>query len=159
MTWCGHPEQGASTMEPSTVSPGLQGRGSEPGDVVVRLLDGFDLLVSGRSVPLPLAAQRLVAFLALHERPLVRSFVGASLWLDKTEDRAAANLRSTLWRLRQPGINIVTATSTHVGIDRRVYIDVRASVRRARELIAGVRPVDVVEAVLLHPAGELLAAE
>ena len=63
------------------------------------LIGGFELCCNGSAHDLPEAAKRLVAFLALHPKPQVRSYVSGSLWPDKPESRAAANLRSALWRL------------------------------------------------------------
>jgi DNA-binding SARP family transcriptional activator len=105
--------------------------------VVVRLLDGFDLSRDGASVEVPLASQRLVAFLALHDRPLLRLFVAGSLWLDAEEERSCANLRSTLWRLRRRGHPVVEATVTHVRLARTVVVDVRELVRAARSVLDG----------------------
>jgi len=105
--------------------------------VVVRLLDGFDLSYDGESIWMPLASQRLVAFLALHDRSLLRLFVAGSLWLDVNEERSCANLRSTLWRLRQPGHSLVEATATHVRLGRTVIVDVHELVRAARRVVDG----------------------
>ena len=110
--------------------------------VVVRLLDGFDLSCDGESVWMPPASQRLVAFLALHDRPLLRIFVAGSLWLDANEERSCANLRSTLWRLRQPGHAVVEATATHVRLARTVVVDVHELVLAARRVLDGSDDVD-----------------
>ncbi|MEA2141967.1 MAG: hypothetical protein QOI64_397, partial [Solirubrobacteraceae bacterium] len=42
-----------------------------------------------------------------HEGPAQRAFVAGSLWLDRPEDRAHANLRTALWRLRACGFPLV----------------------------------------------------
>jgi DNA-binding SARP family transcriptional activator len=126
---------------------GLAAAGASPPDdaearVVVRLLDGFDLSCDGESVWMPPASQRLVAFLALHDRPLLRIFVAGSLWLDANEERSCANLRSTLWRLRQPGHAVVEATATHVRLARTVVVDVHELVLAARRVLDGSDDVD-----------------
>src|SRR5262245_52524364 len=77
-----------------------RGRGA-PGTVELRLVNGFEVLADGELVALPLTAQRLVAFLALQERPLQRAYVAARLWLDASEERAAGSLRSAVWRVHQ----------------------------------------------------------
>lgn len=122
-------------------STGGAALGQAPDDaetrIVVRLLDGFDLSCDGQSVPVPLTSQRLVAFLALHDRPLLRLFVAGSLWLDLNEERSCANLRSTLWRLRQPGHQVVETTATHVRLGRTVIVDVHELVRAARRVVDG----------------------
>jgi DNA-binding SARP family transcriptional activator len=57
------------------------------------LLGGFRLTIEAEDVPLPMNAQRLVCFLALHEQPLLRPFVGGTLWGESTEHRAGGSLR------------------------------------------------------------------
>ena len=60
------------------------------------LLRGFQLESHGKDIELPLGSQRLVAFLAVHRRPLQRVFVAGNLWLDHGEERANASLRTAL---------------------------------------------------------------
>jgi DNA-binding SARP family transcriptional activator len=105
--------------------------------MVLRLLAGFDLVVDGVSVLLPLVAQRLLAFLALTDRPVSRLYVSGNLWPDKSEDRAAANLRSTLWRLRQPGIDLVRCTASRIGLRDAVAVDARNLATFCRRAVAG----------------------
>ncbi|HXV32369.1 MAG TPA: BTAD domain-containing putative transcriptional regulator [Gaiellaceae bacterium] len=125
-------------------------------DVRLTLLDGFELRHGDEPVALPLGSQRLVAFLALHDRPLLRVHVAGALWLDATEERSCANLRSALWRLRKPGCAIVEATSTHVGLSREVTVDVRELVGAARRLLDGVDGADPADLDEAWQAGELL---
>ena len=99
------------------------------------MLGGFELSCDGVHVSVPPASQRLIAFLALHDRPLLRLYVAGALWLDAEEARSCANLRSTLWRLRQPGHPIVEATATHVRLASTVVVDVREFVRVARQVL------------------------
>lgn len=99
------------------------------------LLAGFDLRCEGSRVTSPLAVQRLLAFLALHDRPLHRRFVAGCLWLDVTEERAAANLRATLWRTPEPRAGLVESTPTQIALAPSVIVDHRAAVARARRLI------------------------
>ena len=58
------------------------------------LLGGFRLSVEAEDVPLPMNAQRLVCFLALHDQPLLRTFVGGSLWGESSDSHAGGSLRS-----------------------------------------------------------------
>src|SRR5215471_17781610 len=71
------------------------------------LMRGFELTVNGHHVPLPHSAQRMIAFLALHDRPVRRSFVGQTLYTDSSETRLSGNLRTALWRLRRSGYELV----------------------------------------------------
>lgn len=104
-------------------------------DVCLSLLDGFELRHDGAPVELPFAAQRLLAFLALHDRSLTRVYVAGTLWLDANEERSRANLRATLWRLRRPGAALVEASTTHVRLGREVVVDVTALVAAAKRML------------------------
>src|SRR5919112_4822723 len=79
----------------------------------IRLLDGFALVCGQAEVHVIPVARRLLALLALREAPMSRAVVAAALWPDVTERRAAASLRSTLWRLATPtGFLLETADDT-----------------------------------------------
>jgi DNA-binding SARP family transcriptional activator len=83
-----------------------------------------------------------LAFLALHERPVLRTHVSGSLWLDATEARASANLRSALWRIPDPGgVRMIVASSGHLSLAPRVEVDFRVAVRRAMSVLGGVEDV------------------
>jgi DNA-binding SARP family transcriptional activator len=129
--------RGASTPEAAAPPPHrvVPGEDADRSRVTVRLLGGFELCCDGAHVSLQPASQRLIAFLALHDRPLLRLYVAGSLWLDVEEARSCANLRSTLWRLRQPGHPIVEATATHIRLASTVVVDVRELVRVARQVL------------------------
>ena len=101
----------------------------------VRLLHGFELRCGGQTVELPLSSQRLVAFLALHNRPLLRVYVAGSLWIDTSEERSHANLRSALWRLRQTGHFVVDATPSHLSLGQGVEVDVHRVLALSRGLL------------------------
>ena len=58
------------------------------------LLKGFELRANSDVVSLPVSAQRLVAFLALQERPLHRVYVAGTLWGNRDDRRAGASLRT-----------------------------------------------------------------
>ena len=77
--------------------------------IELQLLDRFEVRRDGDVVALPQSAQRLAAFLALHERPLQRIYVAGSLWLESTEEHANASLRSTLWRLGRQHCPLIEA--------------------------------------------------
>lgn len=74
---------------------------------VVSLLPGFRLAHRGRAVAPTPGAQRLVALLALHARPLPRSQIAGLLWPESTEARALACLRTSLRQLRQVHATLV----------------------------------------------------
>jgi DNA-binding SARP family transcriptional activator len=104
------------------------------GPVQLDLLSGFRVVHRDTPIGLPLGAQRVLAYLALHDRPVLRATLAGTLWRDTTGRRAAANLRSALWRLNQEGLRLVTATVTSLGLAAHVGVDIR----RVEELAHGV---------------------
>ena len=60
----------------------------------LNLLKGFELRANSDVVSLPVSAQRLVAFLALQERPLHRVYVAGTLWGNRDDRRAGTSLRT-----------------------------------------------------------------
>jgi DNA-binding SARP family transcriptional activator len=120
----------------------------------LRLLGSFQLRLGSRPVPLPMTAQRVIAFVALHEG-VQRSFVAGSLWLDSPEERAHANLRSALWRIGRSGVRLVTASGQQLSLDAAVVVDIRESWTRARRALdaSTTGPLDVESLVF---GGDLL---
>ncbi len=119
--------------EPQTVR---QEEDSTNEHVTLSLLGGFELWRNGERLDLPLSAQRLVAFVALNDRPLTRVYVAACLWLDISEKRSRANLRGALWRLGRSGqFAVVEASATHLWLGREVTVDVASLVSTARRLL------------------------
>ena len=99
------------------------------------LLGGFQLWHGGAPVPVAPVGQRIVALLALSEWPLSRAQLAGQVWLDASDDRAAASLRSALWRLPQPGgLPLVESTVTHVALHPRVEVDYRELTAFAAEV-------------------------
>ena len=105
--------------------------------VSLSLLDAFELRCDGEPVSLPPSAQRLLALLALHDRPLLRPYVAGTLWLDTPDERASANLRSSLWRLKRPGPRLVDATSVQLRLAPAVRVDVHETASLAHRLLSG----------------------
>ena len=96
------------------------------------LLGGFDAVSCGSSVRLTRNPQRVLAFLALQERAVARDHVAASLWLDTTNARAAANLRSALWNLGRTLRGFVEVDDHFVRLAPGVGVDVRQGFAAAR---------------------------
>lgn len=88
------------------------------------LAPDFDLSIEGRRLPLTRSIERLLAFLALNDRPVERSRLASALWLDSTESRAASNLRTTLWRLGRLGARIIQLFDDRVALSPDVSVDV-----------------------------------
>jgi DNA-binding SARP family transcriptional activator len=125
-----------------------------PDPVELRLMNGFELLHDGAPISFPMSVQRLLAFLALQERPIQRLYVAGKLWLDVPEERAFASLRSALWRANQPGIPLVVAVNSQLTLDPGVRVDLRDASRQAHRVIDAGSGEDASFAIAL--TGELL---
>jgi DNA-binding SARP family transcriptional activator len=101
----------------------------------VQLLGGFHLRLGGRVVHLPLGAQHLIALLALHGNLTRRPLVAGTLWPDKGDGRAGANLRSSLWRVGQVNHDMVICHDGVLGLSPAVSVDVRQMEAQARRLL------------------------
>ena len=97
---------------------------SSGGTISVNLVHGFEVRVDGKVAKVPPSAQRLVAFVALKKRALRRNYVAGNLWLDSAESRAAANLRSALWRLQRTGVGVIESDATHIALGEDVVVDI-----------------------------------
>jgi DNA-binding SARP family transcriptional activator len=124
------PHRPSASRRPS-VSTGAR---ASPGTQLY-LLGGFELRRDGAPVELPLSPQRLLAFLALHERPLHRTFVAETIWMHGSPASASASLRTTLWRLGHPHGALIEATSSHLALAAEVVVDVRALGDCARRVL------------------------
>jgi DNA-binding SARP family transcriptional activator len=123
------------------------------------LLDAFELKCDGVDVPLPLSAQRLLAFLALHPRPLLRGYIAGALWPDTSEERAHASLRSALWRLGRPGRRLTQSGAGRLGLDPAVALDLRELEELAHWVLerdGSGRPLSDAASALIGLSGDLL---
>ena len=126
------------------------------GGTSLSLLNSFELRCDGEVVGLPISAQRLLAFLALHERPLLRPYVAGTLWLDANDERASASLRSSLWRLNRSGHHLVESTSLQLGLAGDIDVDLRRSIALAGRLIDRTATADDLDSAESSLAGEVL---
>jgi DNA-binding SARP family transcriptional activator len=101
----------------------------------LRLLGGFELRVGGQAVALPTQAQRVLGCLAVVAPSQRRESLAGRLWAESSQERAQANLRNALWRVRQADRCVVHATRDVVRLDDDVEVDLTLSQRCARELI------------------------
>ena len=120
----------------------------------LHLFGGFELERDEQTVDVPPSSQRLLGFLALHERGLVRGYVAASLWPDTTDEKAGANLRTALWRLNRPELDLIATAHGQLSLRPDVWVDARAVRRASRE--HRLRRVPPAPEVLAEIRGELL---
>lgn len=109
--------------------------------VRLALLGGFECLHRGSSVFLPLGSQRLLALLALQRAGIHRTVAGERLWPDSTPTRAAANLRSALWRGKRLGDAAMICSAgprlhlaPTVGVDLQQVLDQHSQLMHLRPL-------------------------
>ena len=123
--------------------------------IELSLLGGFALSSGGEPVALPPTAQRVLAFLALAERPLARAYVSGTLWPDRSDARSAASLRTAVWRLQQADAHLINADAQRLGVAHHLRVDYRDRAAVATRVLAGDPGDASVLAALCRP-GELL---
>jgi DNA-binding SARP family transcriptional activator len=101
----------------------------------LRLLGGFDLRFGDQIVTLPLNVRRLMALLAVRERPQARTSVAYTLWMDMPENRASANLRSTLWKLGPQRDQLLHSDAEQLWLADEVQVDFTRVIAQAKRLI------------------------
>ena len=148
-SYASHLDRGEETLEPVRSCADIP-----DAPIELQLIDGFSVRCGSVEMTIPLGAQRVVAFVALHPVAVTRPYVAGSLWLDVNDDRAAANLRSALWRLGSISPPMIRASRTHLGLDPNVTVDYREAAAGARQLLDPTN--DVIDAELSIPPGELL---
>jgi DNA-binding SARP family transcriptional activator/DNA-binding HxlR family transcriptional regulator len=95
-----------------------------PAKVEISLLGGFSMTVDGVEVSgLANGSQRLLIFLALHDRTVSRVAMASAMWPDATTRRAAVSLRSALARLDAPTRAGVVAVSATLALAHAVSVD------------------------------------
>jgi DNA-binding SARP family transcriptional activator len=93
-----------------------------------------------RRYEVPEGSKRLLVFLALHRRPVERRRVAGALWPVGSDERAAGNLRSALWRLRGADIDVLLADKTSLKLRDEVTVDFDLVSAWATRLIDGSVP-------------------
>lgn len=118
------------------------------------LVGGFSLRLGGVDQRLPGSLQRLVAFLALQERPVPRQRAAFTLWPGASEAHARGSLRVALFRLRSACRESVLDEGRELGLRAGVEVDVRRVLALAGRVGAGID--DGEELAALLQGGELL---
>lgn len=109
----------------------------ENAEVRVTLLGGFRLVVGDVVVPVPPAAQRLVAVLAL-TGPISRARVAGTLWPESPQVQAMTNLRHVMWKLQNAVTDpplVATTVRGELRLEPRVMVDVQQLVEESYGLL------------------------
>jgi DNA-binding SARP family transcriptional activator len=101
------------------------------------LLGGPYVLRGGRRYSVPEGSKRLLAFVALHGGRVDRRHAAGTLWPCGTDERAAGNLRSALWRLKGVGIDMLEADKFVLSLRHDAITDVHALCDWAARVIEG----------------------
>ncbi|GAA0507780.1 hypothetical protein GCM10011581_20410 [Saccharopolyspora subtropica] len=125
-------------MSSATVRPTTRRRVRTPAQpdqpLRLTLLGGWGLHADGKSVAMSSNGQRLLAFLALRGRTQ-RDYAAAVLWPDSDDQSALANLRTTLWRVRQRVRGALISTQHELELAPLVSLDVDGLVAAGRYLL------------------------
>ncbi len=111
----------------------------------VQVLCEFSLFVDGRFVALSEGLQRLVAWLALEDRPRSRSMTAKTMWPERSDANGASSLRRALWRLNRDVPGLVTREGQVLGLASGTCVDlveVQELARAAQEgTVQGTTPI------------------
>ena len=100
-------------------------------ELTLRLLGGFAIVRNGEQIAVSQPAEKLLAFLGLHQSALARPFICGQLWGGTTEERARARLRTTLWQLRSIDPPLLVTDRYRVGLAPVVTVDVNQMISTA----------------------------
>jgi DNA-binding SARP family transcriptional activator len=97
--------------------------------IYLRVLGKFDVAVNGRSVSLGVMSQRLLTLLAIRSSQvpsghMLRGHAAGRLWPETRTSRAAANLRSAIWRLQQTCPGVLEASFSDLRLAAGVSVDI-----------------------------------
>jgi DNA-binding SARP family transcriptional activator len=94
-------------------------------EIQVAVLGELSVRHDGRLLALSPSEQRLIAYLALADRPVRRSHVASTLWLETRDRQAGANLRAVLSRLRRVPVPLVAAGRITLALVPSARVDLR----------------------------------
>lgn len=123
---------------------------------VLQLLGGFRLVIDHETVHLPRAEQRLLAILALRDRPQSRSGLAGRLWPDIADAQAMRRFRTLLWRLGRSGWRLVDGSRDGVELGTAVAVDVHEMTTVVHRFLDTPTAADENRLLELAGAGDLL---
>ena len=103
----------------------------------IDVMGGFEVRRDTGVLDLPISTRRLVALLALNRGCHTRTRVGAILHGERDEARALANLRMTLFRVRQFAPALIDSSTNGLRLDPAVGVDLDQLAALAKALDDG----------------------
>jgi DNA-binding SARP family transcriptional activator len=91
--------------------------------IKLSLLGGFHIDRANSPVALPAPSERLVASLAVNRCARHRSQLAGTLWPEKSESRALANVRAALWQINKRCEGLVVPSGGGLAIGPGVEVD------------------------------------
>jgi DNA-binding SARP family transcriptional activator len=127
----------AESSRGQTTSGRQQQRPAGKGVLQITLMGGFRFCVAGTDAlpALPGGSQRLLAFLALRERSVMRTAAAGTLWPEASEDHAHASLRSALSRLTLVAHEAIVVSVHDLRLADHVTVDIREARALAHRLL------------------------
>jgi DNA-binding SARP family transcriptional activator len=101
------------------------------------LVGGPYVMHNGHRCNVPESSKRLLAYVALHDGRVDRNRAAGTLWPYGSDNRAAGNLRSTLWRLKGAGIEILQSDKAMLSLKPGTVTDVHQLCEWAARAIEG----------------------
>ncbi|WP_222262801.1 AfsR/SARP family transcriptional regulator [Modestobacter marinus] len=124
---------------------------------VLHLFGGPYVCVDGCRREVPEGSKRLLAFIALRRQRVERRHAAGLLWPVGSDERAAGNLRSALWRLRSADVDLLVVDKWSLRLRDDVAVDADLVGGWAARLIGGtMRPDELTIMPLWAEALELL---
>lgn len=111
--------------------------------VEISVLGTFGVrLATGPAGELAVGSQRLLAFLALHDRAVARTTISATMWPEASGSHSGDSLRAALSRLEGPLRSAVVASPTGLRLADSVTVDYREAQALARRLLRSEEPAE-----------------
>lgn len=101
----------------------------------IRLIPSFNVTRDDQVVEFRSASAKLIAFLVLQRTAVERTIAASALWPDVSDSRAAANLRTLVWRIGTVDHELVSSPGSRLALEPTAQIDLLAHERLAHRVL------------------------
>lgn len=102
---------------------------------LISLIPGFSVITESQPQDFGSSSSKLLAYLALQREPSDRTAVAATLWPHVRDSRAAANLRTALWRVSRIEDDLIRIIGNKIELNPDIDVDYRHHVKVARQVL------------------------
>jgi DNA-binding SARP family transcriptional activator len=102
----------------------------------LNVLGRFELIADGITIAVNPMAAKVLAFLVVRRRPTPRHIIASTLWPDRVDSRARANLRAAIWRMPAGCRPIVVDEGGILRVGANAVVDLDTFVNAGRRIIA-----------------------